>query len=66
MRRLLPATAAAALMLSLLGSVPAMASAHHGPAASLDRCSCHAPGHHPGHVAGKVQLGLAEAAGLER
>jgi len=35
MRRLLPATAAAALLLSLLGSVPAMASAHHGPAASL-------------------------------
>jgi hypothetical protein len=34
MKRLLPATAAAALMLSLLGSVPAMASAHRGPAAS--------------------------------
>jgi hypothetical protein len=34
MRRLLPATAVAALMLPLLGSVPAMASVHQGPAAS--------------------------------
>lgn len=32
MRRLLPATAVAALMLPLLGSVPAMAGVHQGPA----------------------------------
>ena len=34
MRRLLPATAVAALMFPLLGSVPAMASVRQGPAAS--------------------------------